>query len=187
MNKPVLRTAMSALLGGWLVGTVLIAWIAAENFWIIDRLLATSLHPSFHRDVSLLPPGEARALLRYLASEQNRLYFVWWGWAEGLLGMALVLLAVRTGSGRLLAGFALMLGLVLLSQLYLTPQIVSLGRSLDFVPREPPPPGLRRFGILHAASTAVALLKLGLGGWTVWLLVKQSRTPAAEVRPPAGA
>ena len=176
MDKPVLRTAMSFLLGAWLIGTILVAFIAAENFWIIDRLLAMSVHPVFHKDVSLLPAGEARAMLRYLASEQNRFYFVWWGWAEAVLGIALVAMAARSRSGRLLLGFALMLALVAVTQLYLTPRIVELGRSLDFVPREPPPPSLRNFGILHAAYSAVDICKLIAGAWMTWALIRQSKS-----------
>jgi len=174
-DKSLLRTAMSFLLGAWLLGTILVAFIAAENFWIIDRLLATSLHPVFHETVSLLPVGEARALLRYLASEQNRFFFMWWGWAEAVLGIALLAMAARSGSGRLLLGFALMLALVASTQLYLTPRIVEVGRSLDFIPRELPPPNLRTFGMLHAAYSAVDLLKLLAGGWMTWVLLKQSR------------
>jgi hypothetical protein len=173
---------MSFLLGGWLLGTILVAFIAAENFWIIDRLLATSVHPVFHRDVGMLPAGEARAMLRYLASEQNRFYFTYWGWAEAVLGIALLGMAARSGSGRLLLGFGLMLALVAVTQLYLTPRIVELGRALDFVPREPPPPGLNTFGRLHAAYSAVDLLKLVAGGWMCWILFRQS-APQPRTQP----
>lgn len=183
MERAALRTAMSFLLGGWLIGTILVGFIAAENFWIIDRLLLTSLHPTFHEDVGMLPAGEARALLRYLASEQNRFFFVWWGWAEAVLGIALLLMAACSKSGRLLLGFALMLALVAASQLYLTPRIVEVGRSLDFVPRLPPPPNLRSFGMLHAAYSAMDLIKLTIGGWMSWLLLRQSKTITNDASP----
>ncbi|MBI2819684.1 MAG: hypothetical protein HYX73_06875 [Acidobacteria bacterium] len=183
MEKPALRTAMSFLLGGWLIGTILVGFVAAENFWLIDRLLLTSLHPTFHEDVGMLPAGEARAMLRYLASEQNRFFFVWWGWAEAVLGIVLLLMAARSSSGRLLLGFALMLALVAVSQLYLTPRIVEVGRSLDFVPREPPPPNLRSFSLLHAVYSAIDLIKLAIGGWMTWLLLKQSKTTTKAASP----
>ena len=41
--------------------------------------------------------------------------------------------------------------------------IVSLGRSLDFVPREPSPPGMQRFWVLHAAYTSLETIKLLVG------------------------
>ena len=181
LDKSVLRTAMSFLLGGWLIGTIFVAFAAAENFWIIDRLLLTSLHPTFHEYVGVLPAGEARAMLRYLASEQNRFFFVWWGWSEAVLGIALLMLAARSKSGRLMLGFALMFALVAATQLYLTPRIVEVGRSLDFVPREPPPPNLRSFGMLHAAYSVTDLIKLVIGGWMAWLLLRQSKTTTQAV------
>ena len=61
-----------------------------------------------------------------------------------------------------------MLGIVVLMLAYLTPQIVSLGRSLDFVPRDPAPPGMQRFWILHAAYTSLEMLKLVVGLVVTW-------------------
>lgn len=187
VDKPALRTAMSFLLGGWLVGTIVIGFVAAENFWIIDRLLLTSLHPAFHKDVGMLPAGEARALLRYVASEQNRFFFVWWGWAEALLGVILLVMAAQSGSGRLLLGFGVMLIIVAVGQFYLTPRLVEMGRTLDFVPRQPPPPNLATFGWLHAAYSVMDLIKLIIGGWMGWLLLRQSKLPAVTpLKAPAG-
>jgi hypothetical protein len=56
-----------------------------------------------------------------------------------------------------------MLAIVVLMLVYLTPAIVSLGRELDFVPREPAPPGMSRFWVLHAAYTSLEMLKLAVG------------------------
>ncbi|MBI4478896.1 MAG: hypothetical protein HY651_02635 [Acidobacteria bacterium] len=178
MNKLAWRTVMSFLLGGWLVGTILISFVAAENFWIIDRLLATSLNAAFHKDVGQLPVGEARAMLRYLASEQNRFCFVWWGWAEATLGVVLLVMALRLKSGRMALGVALMLATVAALQVYLTPRIVEVGRALDFVPREPPPANLRTFGLLHAAYSLIDLLKLLAGFWVSYLLVWPAKDAA---------
>jgi hypothetical protein len=55
---------------------------------------------------------------------------------------------------------------------YLTPQIVSLGRSLDFVPRDPAPPGMQKFWILHAAYTSLEMVKLLVGFVAAWWIVK---------------
>jgi hypothetical protein len=92
-------------------------------------------------------------------------------------------MAARTGSGRLLLGLGLMLAMVATTQFYLTPRIVEVGRSLDFVPREPPPPNLRTFGILHAAYSAIDLLKLVAGGWMTWILLRQSKAEATFPKP----
>lgn len=56
-----------------------------------------------------------------------------------------------------------MLAIVAVMLVWLTPAIVSLGRSLDFVPRDPAPPGMRRFWVLHAAYTSLEMIKLAIG------------------------
>jgi len=53
----------------------------------------------------------------------------------------------------------------------IAPLIVSIGRSIDFVPRDPPPAGLRTFGLLHATYTVFDGIQLILGIFvTVWLV-----------------
>jgi hypothetical protein len=69
---------------------------------------------------------------------------------------------------RALWGVAAMVGVVVLMLGYLTPQIVALGRSLDFVPRDPAPPGMQKFWILHAAYTSLEMLKLLTGLAVAW-------------------
>ena len=70
-------------------------------------------------------------------------------------------------------GIAAMLAIVVLMLVYLTPQIVTLGRSLDFVPRDPAPPGMSRFWVLHAAYTSLEMLKLVVGVVVATSLARQ--------------
>jgi len=178
---------MSLLLGAWLMGTIVAGFVAAENFWIIDRLLDQGAHPAFVRDLERLDaqtaPGEGRTLLRYLSSEMNRLYFRAWGGMEGIFGIALLAMALRSRQKRLIVGFALMLALVAATELFLTPRIVDVGRTLDFVPRDPVPPQLATFGMLHGAYSTLDLAKLLVGCWMVWLLLRPARGQS-EPRPP---
>jgi hypothetical protein len=51
---------------------------------------------------------------------------------------------------------------------------VSLGRSLDFVPRDPAPPGMSRFWVLHAAYTSLEMLKLVIALLVAIALTRQS-------------
>jgi hypothetical protein len=54
--------------------------------------------------------------------------------------------------------------------LWLQPEITAVGRGLDFVPREPAPPALSRFWVLHGAYTVLELVKLLIGVVvTVWM------------------
>lgn len=186
MDRPPLRAAMSLLLGAWLMGTIVAGFVAAENFWIIDGLLERGAHPAFARDIAQLDgqtsPGEGRTLLRYLSSEMNRFYFRAWGGCEAILGIALVAMALRSRQKRLIIGFALMLALVAVMELFLTSRIVEVGRSLDFVPRNPPPANLAKFGILHAAYSILDLVKLAVG---IWAAVQLLGTQAGGTSPTA--
>lgn len=175
-----MRTLMAFLLGSWLLGMILVAVVAAENFFVVDRLLtsppSTEYRAEFQKRLAPLAPGDARVALRYLSSELNRFYFRVWGGAEILLGAALLVLAWKSGMDRRFrAGAWVMLALSLLMTFYLTPQLVEVGRALDFVPRDTPPPQLGRFGVLHGAYSALDLLKLLVG---IWLTVRLVRRPA---------
>ncbi len=155
--------------------------VATQNFYTVDRLLADQGHGAFAAMVQKLGQPAARELLRYLSSELNRLYFQIWNVVQIALGaIALWLLA---GSRKQDAAFncvAAMFAVVILMLVYLTPAIVSLGRELDFVPRDPAPPGMSRFWVLHAAYTSLEMLKLAIGLLAAWLIARRSSpTPAA--------
>ena len=183
-----MRTVIAFLLGAWLLGTVLLGAVASENFFMIDRLLDASSpsssrsHPSFKRDAAQLPPGEARVMLRYVSSELNRFYFNVWGWFELGLASLAVLFAVR-GSlpRRITVGFGVMLALVAVMTLYITPRITEVGRGLDFVPRNPAPPSLAEFGMLHAAYSFMDLAKLGIGIWLAVAMMRGEKRASASV------
>lgn len=157
------RWAMFAM-GAWLAGTLIVSVIAAENFYTIDRLLAGSPNAGFASAVSRLGEPQTRELLRYLSSELNRLYFQVWNVSQLVIGgLVLWLVASNRSAVRPRWGVTAMLALVAMMTLWLTPQIVSVGRSLDFVPRNPPPSALGRFWVLHGTYTLVESGKLVLG------------------------
>jgi hypothetical protein len=182
------RIGIAFLLGAWMLGTVLLGGVASENFFMIDRLLDSSsvssprAHPTFQKDAAQLPPGEARVMLRYVSSELNRFYFNVWGWFELGLASLAVLLAVR-GSlpRRITIGFGVMLALVAVMTIYITPRITEVGRALDFVPRNPAPPSLATFGMLHAAYSFMDMAKLGIGIWLAVALMRSEKRSSASV------
>ena len=162
------------VMGAWLMGTLCTSIVATENFYTIDRLMADRVNPAFASAVDRLGSPQARDLLRYLSSELNRLYFQIWNVTQVVLGAFALWLIARPLARR---GVMVMLAIVLLMLVYLTPAIVSLGRSLDFVPRDPAPPGMQRFWILHAAYTSLEMIKLLIGGVvTFWV----ARPPALD-------
>lgn len=169
-------------MGAWLFGGLVTSVVATENFYTVDRLLTESTHPAFSALVEQLGRPHARELLRYLSSELNRLYFQLWNVAQLAIGL-LVLWSIRRdpGAARARFGVVAMLAVVVLMLVWLTPEITSMGRSLDFVPRDPPPPALRRFWILHAAYTLLAACTLVVGAMvTVWINRSHMDRPFAD-------
>ena len=172
-----MRAAMGLVLGGWLLGTLMVAVVATQNFFMVDRLLRSPTS-ALQQKIGGLPPGEARELLRHLASELNRFYFSVWGWMElVLVGLLLAGAVWGFQDRRLMAGFAVMLCLVLISNFYLVPRLVEVGRSLDFVPREPAPVALALFGRLHAAYSGLDLVRLVVGVWMAVVLMRLGPGP----------
>jgi len=172
------------LVGAWMTGSICSSVVATENFYTIDRLLAASPNAAFSNAVQQLGQPQARDLLRYLSSELNRLYFFLWNVAQvGIGSLTLWLIAsghkdqLITRASRVVMA---MMAVVVVMLAYLTPQIVAIGRSLDFVPRDPAPPAMQTFWILHAAYTSLEMLKLAAGFLVAFWL---TRTPAPYREP----
>ena len=167
-----MRPLFIALLGGWIVGTLLMAFVATQNFRMVDRLLSAPT-PEFSRAIAPLGHDEARSSLRYLVSELNRRYFGAWGLSQLALGAAILIAAIglrpldRTAVTVAATIFVIAVVLLLLNQM-----LVPLGRTLDFIPRTPTLPALARFRGLHQAYTVLDVLKLIL---CVWLLIRSAR------------
>jgi hypothetical protein len=163
------------LMGAWMVGSVMMAFVATQNFRAVDRVLAAPAGADLHRKLDGISPDDARMILRHLASEMNRYYFRVWEWTQFVVGGLVLMLFVRSGRSDALvpALIVAMLAIVLVFLVFLTPTIVTLGRSLDFVSRTPLPPQYARFWRFHITYTLLELVKLLLGaGVLVRLLMR---------------
>jgi uncharacterized integral membrane protein len=158
------------LLGAWIAGSLIVFFVATQNFREVDRVLAVPAAPS----APAIPPVLLRPVLRHLSSELNRTYFFAWGIAQIVLGMALtILLAGRRAEMPISAAMlAIVTGLLIL----VTPEITATGRALDFVPRNPLPPEyaatMAAFWRLHAAYTGLDSVKILLGFALAWRLTR---------------
>ena len=163
-TKPILL-----LLGAWMGGTLLIWLVATVSFRNVDRVLSRPT-PEAAPTLLSVPEAARRPVLRHLASEFNRWLFQLWGALQLVLGAAVLVLLLRqtprTPANLTLAGLLLVLVVVMLG--VITPALTSLGRTLDFVPRSPPPPEMATFGKLHAAYSFLDLIKLVLVGILAW-------------------
>jgi hypothetical protein len=160
----------------WLTGTVIVAIVAMQNFYTIDRLLEAKPNPTFAAYVEKIGADATRQLMRYLSSELNRLYFQYWNVAQLPLGILALWLVVKLpGANKTKWQIVAMLAIVIFMTVVITPGILSVGRSIDFVPRDPPPPALRTFGLLHAAYTVFDGILLILGSMVTLALARREK------------
>lgn len=127
------RHRIAAFLAGCLIlGDLFMIFVATQNFATVDRVLAAPQSQPAAQMFQKLGPEDARLLLRYLAGEENRLFFTSWEWAQIALGLLLtaLLLSVRS---LLLAGLGgTMLIIALFQRFRVTPEMIELGRLVDF-------------------------------------------------------
>jgi hypothetical protein len=157
------------------------AWVATQNFRGVDRLLVQP-GPAALLQLKTLGHASSRMLLRYHAAEQNRYYFQRWETAQLLLGAFLFFFLIfGTREDKFSLLFVLLMLLILVGQrFWLTSQIVSIGRSIDYVPVEVSSPDRVRFGVLHAGYAGAELVKLGLGLTLALRLILSRRKRASN-------
>ena len=124
---------IAAFLSGCLIlGSAFMIFVATQNFQTVDRVLAAPPAEAAQM-FQTLGAEDSRLLLRYLAGEENRLFFTTWELGQIALGIVLtatLLFAIRSG---LLAGLAGGMVIVALFQHFrVTPEMISLGRMIDF-------------------------------------------------------
>ena len=154
MNR---RAALASVLGGWALGTLFMWVVATQNFATVERILGAQ--PDAVESISApLEEGELREILRYQASELNRLYFDRWGLAQ--LPLALLAVVLAWSLGRRLRVAVLLIALIACGlQFYVVPETIRIGRQIDFQPREPSTPLQDQFWQLHHTYTGLDMLK----------------------------
>jgi len=164
-------------------GGLLMAWVAAGSFSSVDRLMARP-HPVATLQFKALGRTEARLLLRYQVSEQNRWNFEMWEVAQivmGALFFFLVLFATRENRFALLL-ILLMIGAVVVQRVMLTPAMISLGRLIDFVPPDAPSGYRTQFWVFHSWYWGLELVKWGLGLELCRRLISQRSRRSGDAR-----
>ncbi len=161
-------------MAAWLAGTIAMGFVATQNFFTINPLIAAHPNPAFAADIQKLGgPDPMHSLLYYFSSELNRLYFQYWNAAQLAIGIIAFWLVMKIpGARKPKWTIVSMLAIVLFLTVLITPRIISVGRSIDFVPRVPPPDGLRTFGLLHATYSVFDGMILVLGIMATWWLVR---------------
>jgi hypothetical protein len=168
------------LSGCLLLGGLFMIFVATQNFQTVDRVLATP-PPEASQMFQTLGPDNSRLLLRYLAGEENRLFFVSWELAQIALGIALtaiLLFAIRSG---LLAGMAGGMVIIALFQHFrVTPEMIAMGRLIDFGAGAGSV-AYSQFWRLHGLDGVLEVVKLALVIVVAGFLLKPTRASSADV------
>lgn len=167
------------LLGCLILGSAFMIFVATQNFATVDRVLAAP-PPQAEQMFQTLGEGNGRLLLRYLAGEENRLFFESWELAQIAFALLLTGVLVLAVKSRFLAGLTgAMLIVALFQHFQVTPEMISLGRAVEFSGGAGSAAysqfwrlhGL--YGILEVAKLALLIIAAG-----ILLFAKKVKTPA---------
>jgi hypothetical protein len=166
------------LVGCLILGSLFMIFVATQNFGTVDRVLAAPPKEAMPM-LETLGAENSRLLLRYLAGEENRLFFTSWELAQiGLstFATAILLLAIKD---RLLTG---LMGAVLIVALFqhfrVTPEMIALGRLVDFGQAGAAAYG--QFWRLHGVYGVLEVAKLALLAIVAVGLLLRRRATAPE-------
>ena len=185
-----LRRIASFILGVWLGGSVLLAFAAMGNFATVNRVLANPV-PLAARLIQPLGPERSRELLRSLVAEENRRYFQAWELAQFGLGLILGAVLLLDRRGWLLPSLCgIMLLLVAFLHFRVTPEMVWLQRTVEFIPAGVSTPERTHFMTLHHVYSTIEVVKILLGLAIAGILFTirpgrrhRSRTESAAIAP----
>jgi hypothetical protein len=147
------------VLGIWLGGSLLVAWLASVNLKVADRL-ESQAKPAARLELKAMGP-RSLALRRYQASEENREYYKAWETAQiigGCVFFGLMLFGSRE-SKLLLGGILMLILVVALERFVVSPALLGQGRLLDFADPATSTGESNRYWVLQMGYRATEGLK----------------------------
>jgi hypothetical protein len=167
-----LRLLLGITIGAWIAGTLFMWLVATKNFAVVSSILAAPPAGLEHA-IQPFPPENLRPVLRYQASEVNRLFFAGWGWTQLPLAAAVLVLAwwSRQGGGFRAATIVAML-IAMFLQFHVVPRTIVLGRSMDF--GQVSTDVTETFWMFHNVYTGFDMLKMFLLIGCAVVLIRRS-------------
>ena len=178
------RRLLSLLLGIWLGASLLLIFVATENFRVANRAV-TKPPDALAGYIKTAGAEPVRQILRYQASEANRTLFDVWGVAQFATALIIFLMVLfGTSSGRFPVFLALAITvLVGIMHWLVTPQISAASRLLDFVPVHELNSERARLQSIHNIYSTMEVVKLLLvAGLASYFLVSGQRRGRSELR-----
>ena len=155
------RRFATLLLGIWLSGSLFMMGVAIQNLNGVDELLK-SPDPAANQYIKVLGTDSARTLLLHQVSELNRFYYQNWEVAQLCIGIvvALTLLFATNGDKLYMGGTGLLLLIVIVEHWLITPQMITFGKVIDFIPPEAPSVERIKFWRFQNAYMVLEAVKL---------------------------
>ena len=165
---------ISFVLGLWLAGMGMVAYVAPLSLRTVESVMTVPPHEA-SKWIDVLGKEKVRTLLLHGSSEVNRSLFEFWGNVDLVVCGFLFVAVVMNKSGKvliILSGVLFLLGTA--SAFLLTPQMVAVGRQLDFRVVFPVPQELIQFTALQNMYFGVGLVRILTVGTMVGLLLHRS-------------
>jgi hypothetical protein len=160
------------LLGCWLAGSIVMAFIGSDSGNTAERLLIDH-GPAASQRIKAMGREEARIMLAYPVRQQVRWWLEEWENLEMALG-AFFFLFLLFGTREGKVALAVTLGIyaiVLFQRFFTSPQILYLGAQMDFVPLNVVIPERNELIAVQKIFTGVEIFKalaiLGLGFYMI--------------------
>lgn len=170
------------MMGAWLGVSALLALNFYQTFSAVDSVLASPPEQAarMFRSIGI---DNARALLRYTAGVENADTFEIWEDIQICLGLLLTTVLFMSSSMRYLAAVPLVMTLlVVFLHLKITPDLIWLGRSLEFKPALGEAVSREQFWTLHRIYGILDVVKCLLGAGLAGYLMVQSGTKVVRRR-----
>jgi hypothetical protein len=176
------RRLACVLLGIWMGGGLLVAWVAAANRRSAERV-PVEANTAASLELRHMGPA-ARRLMHYQAAQQNRWLLSDWGMAQVALGGLLflyLLFASREGKRSLLLALVMVVAAAL-ERTLLTPEMAASGRALDFPDSLELASESGRLAAFSALYLTVLAVQWAAGLWLAGRLVLPRRGGLGDVR-----
>jgi hypothetical protein len=172
------------VLGMWLGGSLILGSVVAYNFAGVEDLFARNPRLADRAGFGVQDESAKKTSLLWVhASELNRVFFENWNRTQLVLGVLSIGLAIFASASRaLLLLLTAAVALVAYTHFGVEPEILDLGRRLDFTPRLPPPPELTAFQRYHGLYFGLETLRLLLLAIATLMAVWQPSRPGDRAR-----
>lgn len=171
------RRIVALLLGLWLGGGLVMAWYGARSFQTVDRVMNGS-NPVFALQTRPLGRDATRVVLRYEIAEENRFLFQNWEYMQLILGsLFFSYMLFGTLEGKFSLALALgMLVITAIQRFGISPELGSIGKTLDYLPADVVTAERAKFWLLHGAYLGCEALKFGLAAILLALVLRKTRS-----------